>query len=91
MKLFGCIVESSLRSRHKWNHFKIHKGHTRHLVWGKISIQYGPEQFCEECEKSIGLSSPLCDECDENLYCECGQRLEDSYGNPGDGFCIRCR
>lgn len=93
MKIFNYIIEPSLNSRHPFNHFKIHKRsrETRHLVWGKISVLFGPEQFCEECEKNIGLQLIHCDECYENLFCECGQRLEDSYGTPGDGFCVRCR
>lgn len=27
----------------------------------------------------------------EHYFCECGQRLEDSHGTPGDGFCTMCR
>lgn len=48
---------------------------------------------CEECEKEIEANRDmnLCDECWDNLYYEWGQRLEDSYGSPGDGFCIKCR
>jgi hypothetical protein len=55
-------------------------------------------EFCEYCEKqtdnyniTYGAKHYICDECYENLYCECGTQLEDSYGSPGDGFCIRCR
>jgi len=93
MKLFGYIIEPSLSSRHSFNHFRLHKrgSGTRHLVWGKISVLYGPEQFCEECEANIGLRLNLCDSCHENAFCECGNRLEDSYGSPGDGFCGNCR
>ncbi len=50
--------------------------------------------FCEECETDITedrFDNDLCEKCHEQFYCECGQRLEDSYGSPGDGFCIRCR
>ena len=93
MKLFNYIIEPNFRSRHSFNHFKIHRrgSGTKHLVWGKISILFGPEQFCEECDKNIGLDLNYCDECHEHLFCECGSRLEDSYGSPGDGFCTRCR
>jgi hypothetical protein len=93
MKLFGYIVEADLRARHSFTHLKIHRrsNDTRHLVWGKLSIIYGPEQFCEYCNANIGLDLGLCDKCHENAYCECGNRLEDSYGSPGDGFCTECR
>lgn len=49
--------------------------------------------YCEECEVEIPQVrySYFCDDCYENYHCECGQRLEDSYGSPGDGFCIKCR
>lgn len=92
MKVFNHIVEGGFRSLHSWNHFRIHgsKGNPRHLVWGKLSMYYGPVQYCEECGKENGLDA-VCEECHENLFCECGQRLEDSYGSPGDGFCLRCR
>lgn len=48
---------------------------------------------CEECGKTMESRGDhdLCETCDEKFYCECGQRLEDSYGTPGDGFCVRCR
>jgi len=53
---------------------------------------------CEQCEKpteeyrySWGAKFYMCDKCQEEHYCECGNRLEDSYGSPGDGFCIKCR
>lgn len=41
----------------------------------------------------LALSADGYDYCDKHVdhyYCECGQRLEDSYGQPGDGFCRRC-
>lgn len=54
--------------------------------------------YCEQCEKettdyfvAYGVRFYICDECYSDLYCECGQRLEDAYGSPGDGFCIKCR
>lgn len=51
---------------------------------------------CENCNKDITddvyrYDNDLCLSCFENTYCECGNRLEDSYGSPGDGFCICCR
>ena len=90
MKLFGYVIETRLSSRHPFTHFKIHRRSwdTRHLVWGKISVLYGREQFCEECEKSIGLDFPLCDSCHEDHYCECGRELGEYAG---EGFCPSCR
>lgn len=49
---------------------------------------------CEGCgwvRKHEMYSSEYCQSCHEHRFCECGQRLEDAYGSPGDGFCIRCR
>lgn len=93
MKLFGYIIEPSLSSRHSFKHFKIHKRSydTRHLVWGKISVLYGREQFCEVCDASIGLDLNYCDSCYDHHFCECGNKLEDAYGSPGEGFCGNCR
>jgi ssDNA-binding Zn-finger/Zn-ribbon topoisomerase 1 len=55
-------------------------------------------KHCEECEKetdnyyiSYGAYFYICEACYEHNFCECGNRLEDSYGSAGDGFCIRCR
>lgn len=94
MRIFNFIVEPSLRSLQPWTHFKIHgygKGNPRHLVWGKLSVNYGPVQYCEECEKETGLNA-VCDACYENNYCECGRKLCIEEGSsPGDGFCARCR
>lgn len=91
MKLLNYIVEANLRSLQPITHFKIHKrpGY-KHLVWWKLSVLYGWNQQCEECRVDVGLET-LCESCFEHLFCECGQRLEDSYGTPGDGFCVRCR
>lgn len=54
--------------------------------------------YCEECEIETesynvhyGAKFYLCDPCNEYMFCECGQRLEDSYGSPGDGFCKKCQ
>lgn len=48
--------------------------------------------YCEKCEKEIepNRDYDLCDECHDFYYCECGQKLEDSAGQPGDGFCRKC-
>ena len=47
---------------------------------------------CEECEIEVKTLSDhnLCDECEAYHYCECGTKLEDSAGTPGDGFCRQC-
>lgn len=52
-------------------------------VEGYMRSKYGnpPTMYFEE----------YCDECHEHHYCECGNKLEDAYGTPGDGFCIMCR
>jgi ssDNA-binding Zn-finger/Zn-ribbon topoisomerase 1 len=54
--------------------------------------------YCEECGQETDNYQMvfmgkfyICEECQECLYCECGNRLEDAYGSPGDGFCIECR
>ena len=56
-------------------------------------------EYCEYCEKETtdclqlyrGAKHYICEECHNKYWCECGQKLEDSYGQPGDGFCIKCR
>jgi len=46
---------------------------------------------CEECKKSTEIHEDgLCEECYYHFHCECGNRLEDSYGSPGDGLCRAC-
>lgn len=93
MKIFNYIIESNFRARHPFTYLKTRKRSRyspyNQLVWGKLIVNYGPEQYCEECDKPNGLDS-ICDECQEHYYCECGVRLEDAYGSPGDGFCRRC-
>lgn len=46
---------------------------------------------CEhaDCPK-MAADSDYCEEHHEHYYCECGQHLEDAYGQPGDGLCRRC-
>lgn len=92
MKLFGYIIESSLNSKHLFKHFKVHKrgAGIKHLVWGKLSIIFGPEQFCEACDISTGLQLNYCDDCYSHHFCECGNKLENEYGSPGDGLCRSC-
>lgn len=94
MKALGYVIESNGRSLQPITHFKIHRYHPRakirHLVWWRFSVMYGPVQYCEECETETGLEA-FCQDCFERHFCECGQRLEDSWGSPGDGFCARCR
>lgn len=45
---------------------------------------------CEECDMLAETDNGMCLKCDELHFCECGQRLEDSYGSPGDGLCRKC-
>lgn len=61
--------------------------------WWKLHLSLGQVQFCEICETELDSMYPphLCDSCYEEHFCECGTRLEDTYGQPGDGFCISCR
>jgi hypothetical protein len=92
MRFLNYVIEPSLRSLQPITHFKINRypGHSmRHLVWWKLSVQYGPVQHCEYCEVDTGLET-ICDPCFEHHYCECGQILEDAYGSPGDGLCRVC-
>jgi hypothetical protein len=52
------------------------------------------EYNCCEHGGCSELAEPRYDYCDkhiEHYFCECGQPLEDAYGQPGDGFCVRCR
>ena len=51
-------------------------------------------EICDECEERYETEEGqdgMCPDCHDEHYCECGQRLEDSYGQPGDGFCCQCR
>ncbi len=55
---------------------------------------YDEYNYCESCEDHVDkreLNEGYCETCYEEHYCECGQKLEDSAGQPGDGFCIMCR
>jgi len=53
------------------------------------------ERLCEHDDcKELAPSRDGYDYCETHVdyyYCECGQRLEDAAGSPGDGFCVRCR
>lgn len=92
MNIGNFTVEADLRSLQPITHFKIHryKGGVNHLVWWKLSVMYGRTGFCEFCEIETGLEA-VCQDCFEHHYCECGQQLDDAYGTPGDGLCVRCR
>lgn len=55
------------------------------------------ESYCEECDQptdsyniKYGAKFYICDTCQDHLFCECGQRLEDEYGSPDDGLCRKC-
>lgn len=90
MKILNYTVEVSFHSLQPINHFKVHsRGLYKHLVWYKLSALWGPTGACEECGIETGLEA-LCQPCYDHFYCECGVRLEDSYGSPGDGLCRRC-
>lgn len=93
MRALSYTIEANLRSLQPITHFKIHRYHrnnpVRHLVWWKLSVMWSPTQFCEECNVETGLES-MCEDCYTHHFCECGQRLEDSMGSPGDGFCRKC-
>lgn len=91
MKLLNYTIEANLRSLQPFSHIKLHRHrHYKHLVWWKLSILFGKTHHCDECGIETGLEE-YCDNCFEYLFCECGTRLTDSYGNSGDGFCVRCR
>jgi hypothetical protein len=47
---------------------------------------------CEhkDCPELALSHYDFCDAHVDHYYCECGQRLEDSYGQPGDGLCRKC-
>lgn len=71
MRAFNYVLEISLGSRHKWNHFRLHRHRTgphwsfghiywRHLVWGPISVIFGqphlvPVIVCKACGEEIRL------------------------------------
>ncbi len=50
------------------------------------------KNICEhkDCNEEV-VENDYCETHYEFYYCECGQMLEDSYGSPGDGFCIKCQ
>lgn len=66
-------------------------------LYDRVALYFSNTR-CEQCEvltseyiEIYRSKHYLCDPCHEHLYCECGQRLEDSYGQAGDGFCMVCR
>jgi len=92
MDLFGYEFRFSSTAKRSLNDLKVFKRRNyTHIVWYRFSVIFGEYNFCEECGIRADLGQELCDECHEHLICECGNRLEDSYGSPGDGFCIMCR
>ncbi len=44
----------------------------------------------EDCPESA-VEKDYCEKHYEHYFCECGTRLEDYTGTPGDGFCWKCR
>lgn len=63
----------------------------------KIWDFFGYES-CGECTKLFKKDTGhvirhghwFCAPCAEYNFCECGIRLENGWGSPGDGFCRRC-
>lgn len=51
---------------------------------------YGLCYTCEETVPVDELNEDMCQSCHEHHYCECGIKLEDSMGTPGDGMCRKC-
>lgn len=50
------------------------------------------EQVCEHDDCVLeAVEGDYCAAHHEHYFCECGTRLEDAAGTPGDGFCARCR
>lgn len=49
--------------------------------------------FCVNCHELIhpGKDKDLCDKCHEYFYCECGKKLEPTFGAKGGGFCQKCQ
>lgn len=90
IRFFGYILELRLSALWPWTHFKIHKrSYGTHIVWGRLSAMFGPVGQCEICNVETEFED-ICQGCYEHNFCECGVRLEDAYGSPGDGLCRRC-
>lgn len=90
--LFSYYIKLTMSSRWEWTYVKLHKYNTYwHFVWGRLSVLGGPILECSECNVKCEVGEEVCQDCYEHSHCECGQVLEDAYGSPGDGFCIRCR
>lgn len=43
----------------------------------------------EDCPR-VAVMDDYCDAHYEIYFCECGRRLEDSWGSPGDNLCRAC-
>lgn len=94
MKIGKYLIKADFGAKQKWYEYSYYKRYGQTVfTFGKFYLNFGEIQNCEHCEKELDyLTHPaICDECYEHYYCECGARLEDSYGSPGDGFCVRCR
>jgi len=92
MKILNHKFLIEFNSLQPITHFRLHRyPHYSHLVWWKLSVLFGVENTCNECNGETELGETVCQSCYENNHCECGQRLEDAYGTPGDGFCVQCR
>lgn len=67
----------------------------RHNMQEKGLTKVEQTFICERCEQETPIrmlyDHDLCEPCYEWCYCECGRRLEDYWGQPGDGFCVKCR
>jgi hypothetical protein len=44
----------------------------------------------DDCPGHALAGYDYCEDHVDHYCCECGQRLEDYYGSPGDGLCRRC-
>jgi len=75
--LGNYIFDIGLTSRHNWDHFKIHQTeYSRHLVWGKLSIQVIDNSI--ECH-------PVCGECGSSSL------HNSSVGDETFSICESCR
>lgn len=76
INIFKYVVRIKFYARKSWTHLKLHKTeHTRHFVWGKLSVYiedstYPAYPVCEMCnsseigEQGIGDEGlTVCNEC----------------------------
>jgi hypothetical protein len=94
MNIASYTVNFSSRALRPFNKAEVIKHwrpKTTTLAWWKFVISWGQVGHCESCEARLDLyATEFCDTCYEHNYCECGQRLEDAAGSPGDGLCRGC-